>query len=428
MNGPNGKNPKKKKSYDLPKDLSPDVKKINEKHKPKGGHDESQSVNPFLQLTSNKLIQIHEGGASSNKPQTDALALENQIDSELTWVAEEIKCFRQKQQAISGIKDILQSCKVSLPHGEAKNQQSSVSKQNKAGKPPIPKETKDKHEDDDVTVINTEITRIIDEVKTLQADVKIYRQTSESILEIKELLKNRLKSKEEISKDAKSKRPMQTDPKTKSTDIKVDDHIKEIKTEISQMINELNILEKDMQSLLSLAQQGGLESQNDKGKHKKKGTEQLQGKVTAHQAFEKLQTILHGQMKPNDSATNMTNKRQALDAVNENFAQCPIQDAHWSSEKEKKLLSLQNQNKSHEDSLITLLNAKRDMAEENSNLKRKLEESERNFLKKSKEADNLICEKQTLEDNFKKRLDLETRHQLAQMQMEMQARDLTSYK
>ncbi|VDI25262.1 Hypothetical predicted protein, partial [Mytilus galloprovincialis] len=91
------------------------------------------------------------------------------------------------------------------------------------------------------------------------------------------------------------------------------------------------------------------------------------------------------------------------------FAQCPIQDAYWSSEKEKKLLSLQEQNKSHEDSLITLLNDKRNMAEENSELKRKLEASERNFLKKSKEADNLICEKQTFEENCRKRLDQETR-------------------
>ncbi|XP_076117728.1 uncharacterized protein LOC143085329 [Mytilus galloprovincialis] len=313
-----GKTPKQTKSYDLT-DMRPDAKKINAKHKPKGGHDESQSLSPFLQLTYNKLIQIHASGASANKPQTDALT-ENQIDSELTWVAEEIKCFRQEQQALSGIKNILQSCKVSLPHEEAKKQQSSGSKHNKAGKPPTPKKTKDKNEDDDVTVINTEITRIIDEVKTLQADVKIYRQTSESILEIKDLLKNRFKSKEEGSKDAKSKRPMQTDPQTKSTDIKVDDHvnnIREIKTEISQIINELSILEKDMQSLLSLAQQGGFESQNDKGKHKKKVTEQLQGKVTAHQAFEKVQAILHGQMKTTDSATN---KRQALDAVNEKQA------------------------------------------------------------------------------------------------------------
>lgn len=66
----------------------------------------------------------------------------------------------------------MQSCKVLLPHGEAQKPQSSVSKQSKAGKLPTPKKTKDKNDDDDVTVINTEITRIIDEVKTLQADVK----------------------------------------------------------------------------------------------------------------------------------------------------------------------------------------------------------------------------------------------------------------
>ncbi|VDI64377.1 Hypothetical predicted protein [Mytilus galloprovincialis] len=213
------------------KQLAPQVTKIEVKKKPKAGHEELKSL-PFLQLTYDKLIQIHDSGAPTSKPQKDPLILEHQIDSELTWIAEQIRS---------------------------------------------------------------------------------YRQTSGSILEIKELLKDRLKSEKEVSKGPKPNQSMQTDPKTKSIDLTVDDNIREIKTEISQIINELSILEKDMQSLLSLAQKGDLESKTEKGKNNKKET-QLQGKVTAHQAFEKIQTILHGQMKKTGSATN---KKQALDAVNE---------------------------------------------------------------------------------------------------------------
>lgn len=66
----------------------------------------------------------------------------------------------------------MQNCKVSIPHEEAKKQQSSGSKAKNPGKLSTEKKTKDKDEDDDVTVIHTEIKRIMDEVKTLQAGVK----------------------------------------------------------------------------------------------------------------------------------------------------------------------------------------------------------------------------------------------------------------
>ncbi|CAC5413597.1 unnamed protein product [Mytilus coruscus] len=46
------------------------------------------------------------------------------------------------------------------------------------------------------------------------------------------------------------------------------------------------------------------------------------------------------------------------------FAQFPIEKSAWSSEKEKELLSLREQNKSHEDYVSTLLKAKREKEEE----------------------------------------------------------------
>lgn len=105
------------------------------------------------------------------------------------------------------------------------------------------------------------------------------------------------------------------------------------------------------------------------------------------------------------------------------FAQCPIDEASWSSVTEQEPRSLREQIKSHEESTTTLIKAKREKEEENS----------KDYLNKAKEADSLNDDKQILEKKHtnlfsEEKGDTDGEHDAAQMEAEKNAKILADLK